>query len=242
MRNALLTTEPKQIETYRGITMHADTGLHEQIAVLVDELVPRGSRVLDVGAGAGAFSQRLADAGYEVTAVDVDESKWMATDVRFRVLDVADGLKVSVDTEYDAIFCLEIIEHLENPFEFMRDTIEVVRPGGLMFLSTPNVTSFLSRALFFLRGELHQFGPADLSYGHITPMTFHHLETAASRAGWRVVRRVPGGYLPVFDLSSLTIRSLATNVLSGVAALVGRGEKRGWCLVYVLQRPDDSEA
>ena len=64
MRNWLINTEKKETEFYKGIQMHADTGMHEQAAALFRRHVPAGSTVLDVGAG--AFSQRLRDLGYRV--------------------------------------------------------------------------------------------------------------------------------------------------------------------------------
>lgn len=237
MRNRLFTTEPKAVETYGDICIHADVGVHEQMVALMAGVLSAPSRVLDVGAGAGAFSRRIADLGYAVTAVDVDGTKWQGGgDIPFRVLDVDRGLS-SIEGPFDGVCCLEVIEHLENPWQFMRECLEIVKPGGYLFLSTPNVTSFYSRVLFLIRGRFHQFDVSDLAYGHINPMTSLEIETAATRAGWRIAASVSGGYLPVFDFSSFSIVSLALNVLRGLSFLVARGNKRGWCLLYVLQRP-----
>jgi len=237
MRNKLLTTEKKVPESDRGIPIHADEGVHAQMAAMAERFVPLPSRILDVGAGAGAFSLRLADRGYDVTALDVDEDKWRVGHIPFRILNLDGGLLASIDVPYDALCCLEVIEHLENPWQFMRESLGAVRPGGYLLLSTPNVTSFYSRLMFLIHGRFHQFDPADLQYGHINPMTAFEIETAAAYAGWRVVSRIPGGYLPVFDFSALSVRSFVLNVLRGIFFLAARGDKRGWCLLYVLQRP-----
>ena len=53
--------------------------------------------------------------------------------------------------------------------------------GVHLLLSTPNITSFLSRALFFLTGRFHQFNNGDLSYGHINPVSAFELEQAATQ-------------------------------------------------------------
>ena len=237
MRNRLITTEKKTPEMYRGIPIHADSGVHEQMARLIERRLPAGSRILDLGAGAGAFSARLHDAGYAVEALDVDETKWRAEEVPFRVLDVDQGLPTSATGSYDGISCLEVIEHLENPWQFMREVFPLVRPGGYLFLSTPNTTSFLSRAIFLIKGRFHQFDSPDLLYGHINPMTAFEVETAATRAGWRVLEIRPGGYLPILDLSSWTRADLILTVLRVGVFAMARGHKRGWCLLFALQRP-----
>lgn len=240
MRNWLINTEPKQFEYYKGIQIHADVGVHEQAAALFEKHVPRNSTLLDVGAGAGAFSQRLADLGYQVTALDIDPNKWIPENVPFMVLDIDRGIATSVGCVFDSVSCLEVIEHVENPWNLLRELFAVTRPGGYLLLSTPNVTSFLSRAMFFLTGRLHQFANEDLSYGHINPVSEFELQHAAISVGWEIVEIAPGGFLPVFDLISLRplLWTLAFNALCGLAYLVGKGQKHGWCLFYVLRKPE----
>ena len=70
-------------ETYRGIRVMAHPGLHGEIAGLLPSYIATGAQVLDVGAGAGAFSLRMSDMGYDVTALDMSEDAWSAEGVRF---------------------------------------------------------------------------------------------------------------------------------------------------------------
>jgi SAM-dependent methyltransferase len=222
VRNRLINTEPKEFEYYKGIQIHADTGVHEQAGGLVQKYFAAGNTVLDVGAGAGAFSQRLADLGYSVTALDVDPEKWIPKEIPFQVLNIDKGIAESVNNSYDSVCCLEVIEHVENPWNLLREIYSVTKPGGYLLLSTPNITSFLSRALFFLTGRFHQFDDGDLSYGHID------------------IR--PGGYLPVFDLVAIRpfLWTAAFNALCALGFVLGKGYKEGWCLFYVLQKPSDA--
>jgi SAM-dependent methyltransferase len=236
MRNWLINTERKQLEYYKGLLIHADTGVHDQAAALFQQYVPAGAKVLDVGAGAGAFSQRLADIGYVVTALDIDPEKWALSAIPFLRLNIDAGIAGSVKGIVDAACCLEVIEHVENPWNLLREIHAVVKPGGRLILSTPNVTSFLSRLIFLFTGQFHQFGEADLSYGHINPMTAFEITCAASRTGWRVLEIRPGGYLPVLDFSSWHPKALAANILRGLIYPFARGQKRGWCLFFVLEK------
>jgi SAM-dependent methyltransferase len=240
VRNWLINTEPKELEYYKGILIHADTGVHEQAATLLTKYVPTSAKVLDVGAGAGAFSQRLADLGYNVVALDVDPQKWIPTDIPFLQLNIDAGIARSVQETVDAVCCLEVIEHVENPWNLLREIYAIIKPGGYLLLSTPNITSFLSRGIFFLTGRFHQFDDGDLSYGHISPISSFELEYAARSLGWEVVDVVGGGSLAVFDFTTMrpVKWTIALNMLRGLAYVMGKGHNRGWCLFYVMRKPE----
>ena len=236
MRNKWFSTEPKVPEYYKNIRIHADIGMHEHAMSLVNAYGRSGGKALDIGAGAGAFSKRLSDSGFVVQGLDVDSAKWVPADIPFRILDIDKGLRASVDEQFDLICCLEVIEHVENPWNLLREIRDLLVPGGILILSTPNVTSFLSRALFLVFGRMHQFFEWDLVYGHINPVTDLEIETIAKSIGLSVEVVQPGGYLPVFDFASLGPKSLFLNGLRLFARLVGRGQKEGWCLFFVMRR------
>jgi len=243
VRNRLINTEPKSFEYYKGIQIHADTGMHEQAGALVKKYFRAGDRVLDVGAGAGAFSKRLSDFGYSVTALDVDPQKWIPKDIPFLTLDIDKGIARSVGNSYDSVCCLEVIEHVENPWNLLREIYNVTKPGGYLLLSTPNITSFSSRALFFLTGRFHQFNDDDLAYGHISPISAFELQHAATTIGWEMVEIKGGGYLPVFDLVALRplLWTFAYNILCALGSLVSKGYKDGWCLFFMLRKPEGNQ-
>lgn len=241
MHNWLITTETKKPEYYKGMLIHADTGVHDQAIVLFQQYVPIGSAVLDVGAGDGAFSKRLVDSGYSVKAIDKDINKWIPKEIPFIELNIELGIHSAVNNLFDTICCLEVIEHVENPWSLLREIHTLLNPGGKLILSTPNITSFLSRLIFLRTGKFHQFDETDLSYGHINPITTFELLTIAHKIGWRVLEIRPGGYLPIFDYTAVSFKTfiplLIINILRGLVYLSAKSQKTGWCLFFVMEKP-----
>jgi len=242
MRNKFISTEIKKTEYYSGIQIKADLGVHEQAFDLFSKYVKANSTVLDIGAGAGAFSKRLHDAGYKVSALDIEESEWKAKEVEFLKLDINKGISASVNRVFDSLCCLEVIEHVENPWGLMRDMRNVLKTGGILLLSTPNITSFWSRVYFLRSGFYHQFMPYDLSYGHINPMSAYEIELIAKNTGCKLFQIQPGCYLPLFDFSEIKkLPLLFSNIFRWFFYLISKNYKTGWNLFFVLQKLDDKE-
>jgi len=134
---------------------------HNRVFELVRQYLPdaKDKKLCDLPCGAGAFSARLAQLGANVTAVDLEAVEPFYYDKAKRVL--ADGnLKLPfADGEFDAMISIKGIEHLENPSFFVRECARVVKPGGLVILSTPNVDSYRSRRSAHIHGFHKYFRP-----------------------------------------------------------------------------------
>ncbi len=122
---------------------------HERAADLVTTW-PRG-RILEAGAGSGAFAQRLQQLGFQVDACDVSAELFQASGIAFRQADLSRGLPYG-DSVFDGITCLETIEHLEDQFSFARECARVLKPGGRLLITTPNVLSLAARWQYFWTG------------------------------------------------------------------------------------------
>jgi SAM-dependent methyltransferase len=79
---------------------------------------------------------------------------------------------------FDYLVAIEVLEHLENTHHFIREARRVLKRGGELILTTPNITNIFSRIKFFLNGEFFTFGKRERESprGHITPVPFWKLQ------------------------------------------------------------------
>lgn len=146
-------------DKYKGIPIHALGGVHGKVVDLLHSKVRAGSRILDLGAGQGALSLRLHDAGYDVIAFDLDPTDWMVQEVPCQELDFDCNLdSIEQYQPYAAICAVEVIEHLENPRGFLRNLIRAAdSQGAWLILSTPNPLDTFSCITMFTRGIFNWF-------------------------------------------------------------------------------------
>ena len=108
--------------------------------------------VLDAPCGApAALSLALKDKGFSVIGADLDETAASALGQAFARVDLNAPLPWA-DDSFDLAISTEGIEHLENHFAFFREFCRVLRPNGILIVTTPNITALRSRVRFFGSG------------------------------------------------------------------------------------------
>jgi 2-polyprenyl-3-methyl-5-hydroxy-6-metoxy-1,4-benzoquinol methylase len=118
----------------------------------------KGGRLLDVGCGRGVVSRYFQRRGFDVMALDISEVAVSITrrrGIRAEVLDVESHV---LNGDYDAILCLEVLEHLRDPVSVVRKLRNLLNKRGKLVISLPNERSLLSRTLS--PWHLHAFDPA----------------------------------------------------------------------------------
>lgn len=231
----------KRPEYYRGLLIKADLKLHEQIAEKIKKHVPSGARILDLGAGEGALSARLSDMGYKVTAADKDRDGFKFKDVDFSCVNFdsssdVESFVLSHNAEFDAVLGVEVIEHVQDQWKYISQLMRMAKPGGLVLITTPNTSSWLSRVMFLLTGRFHQFADEDLSYGHINPISPWELQLIMRESGVAQVELLSAGTLPPFYCTG-SIKLFAMNVFALILRPVSRGFLDGWCIMATGRKP-----
>jgi SAM-dependent methyltransferase len=156
---------------YRGLKIHAAPHLHSYCISLIKRInLPERAKVLDIGAGEGAFSQRLVDEGFDVKAVDSWDDRFRAS-AEFQHVDLNTDFPDKWTNAFDLVVAIEVIEHLRDPRHFISNCLKVLKPNGYLLLTSPNPENWLSRLKFLRTGYFLWFSELDYrAYGHITPI------------------------------------------------------------------------
>ena len=144
-------------------------------------LPPPGARVLDAGCGHGALVHLLHERGYRVTGVDTSE--WIIEQARRHAPELADSFvhgdvaSLPAGEPFDAIVCLEVLEHIPEPVGVLREFHDRLAPGGRLIATTPN-----------LRPLMPWWDPLTSDPTHVSVHEPSWWAKAAERAGFEVER------------------------------------------------------
>src|SRR5215203_4770416 len=112
------------------------------------DVLPGDTRVLDAGCGEGVVVDEYAGK-LAITGVDANYSSDRVTQGSLMALPFPDA-------SFDRALCLDVLEHLqyEEQPRALAELFRVLRPGGELFVSVPNLAHLQSRVQFLLRGRL----------------------------------------------------------------------------------------
>lgn len=150
---------------YYRMAAAADARSFDRLLQVLERYTPRG-RILDVGCNIGTFVRVARSRGWDATGVDVNEE---AVDYGRRTfgLDLLtpQELERRGSDDFDTLHSSDTVEHFTDPVGTMREFASRVRPGGLLFVSTPNYDSRLCK-LFQLKPTEHLFlfNPTSFTY------------------------------------------------------------------------------
>lgn len=162
-------------------------GGHARLLALA--LADGPGRVLDVGCSSGYLARPLVDAGARVVGVELDPAA--AEQARSVCEEVVVGDVESLDlplepASFDVVLCGDVVEHLRDPGAALARLRPLLRPGGRLVLTTPNVANWAMRlGLLVGRWRYTERGILDRTHTHL--FTRATLVETLKRAGYDVV-------------------------------------------------------
>jgi SAM-dependent methyltransferase len=158
--------------------------------------VGAGERVLDLGCGDGAFVGAIEAAGAEAVGVDVADAALRRARARHPDLELhrapIDGRLPLEEARFDAVWCSEVIEHVADTVNLLSEARRVLRPGGLLLVTTPRHGRLSGAWIALTRFEAHFHPLGD----HLRFYTRRSLARALEELGFEDVRVRPAGGLP----------------------------------------------
>lgn len=158
-------------KTYK--TMKLNRTVYFPKSVLNEE-ISRNSRVLDVGCAFGYFLKLCDEYGLETYGLDISEyaieRAKTITKAKLHLHDVNEGLQIFQNGFFNLVTAFDVIEHLNNPEDFLKESCRVLKMGGKLILTTPNlnaITRFWEQGKWYGYNDdthIHLFAPSSLKF------------------------------------------------------------------------------
>jgi SAM-dependent methyltransferase len=165
------------------------TDYYDQERPEVAALVPAEcQRLLEIGCGSGQLGRLLKSRGHLVTGIELvadaaDEARLWLDEVI--TADAETGLPFAPGS-FDGVVCADVLEHLVDPWRVLREAAELLRPGGCVVASVPNVQN-LDVLWRLARGRWDYRERGILDRGHLRFFTLASLRNLFHQAGLEVV-------------------------------------------------------
>jgi 2-polyprenyl-3-methyl-5-hydroxy-6-metoxy-1,4-benzoquinol methylase len=178
----------------------AHQAIHDTVVGILEK-EQRGA-LLDVPAGEGALAARLMAAGFGVTCCDLYPEIFRLDDVKIEPGDLNGDLPFA-DQTFDFVTCLEGLEHIENPQQAIREFARLLRPGGTVIVSIPNILNIEERLKWLLYGYTSHFKPMTRAQvarlraeyndreeiaAHVNPIGYSELRYILEKNGFAIAR------------------------------------------------------
>lgn len=166
------------------------TGAPQEVAHMLADLVPVGSRVLDVGCGTGSVSRRIADTR-NAKIIGIEPNSHRAAAARARGVEVyqepfTPGIVQRLEP-FNVILFADVLEHVADPGSFLQFARPALLPGGRVVASVPNVAHWTVR-LDLLHGRFDYQPTGIRDATHLRWFTADTVRSLFETNGLRVIR------------------------------------------------------
>lgn len=210
--------------------------LNQKAALIISETVKQG-KVLDLGAGIGAFLNTMKDKGWEISGIEPDEGARQQAKNLFNIqLEETDSLDRFSESSFDAITLWHVMEHVHQLHDYVERLKGLLKPGGKIFIAVPNYQS-LDSSVYKLYWAAYDV-PRHLY--HFTPKT---IQVLMEKHGLKVISKKPMWF------DSFYISLLSSKYKNGKTNWIGAGMSglrsnfkalfnKNYCssIIYVIER------
>lgn len=155
--------------------------------VAIMEHIGHGEKIIDLGCNDGGLSKEIADRGNEVISVDLPEVIKIARakypTLNFVAFDLSEEFPWA-DNSFDVAVASEILEHMIDDVTFLRSCHRILKKGGRLLLTTPNI-AYIRNRIRLLRGK---YSERDV---HVRDYTFDTVRRKVETAGFKVIQEQP---------------------------------------------------
>lgn len=212
--------------------------LSDKYRLIASATRKKQGKLLDIGAGTGAFVSYMQQKGWEVTGLEPDETarEHARTDHRVQLLDMDQLFKLPADS-FDAITLWHVMEHVHDLHPYVEQLKALVRRSGRIFIAVPNYTSYDARvygeawAAYDVPRHLYHFSPEAIE--HL--LDEHKLQLQYSQPMWYdavYISMLSERYLAKGGGS--TLRGVFNGFSSNIKAFVDKSKCSS--LIYVVAR------
>ena len=158
----------KEINTfYSRYNSESDSGIDaitsKRYNVLLNylESFRKTNNILDYGCGRGHFLKKAKERGWNVMGIEISETAFIHLN-KNNIPYIEKDIPVDLHNTFDAAFCIEVIEHVLRPDIAIQEIAVLLRPGGCLYLTTPNIRSL---SLSYLKNKSYFISyPEHLNY------------------------------------------------------------------------------
>jgi SAM-dependent methyltransferase len=225
----MTTRRPVESEDKRATLGHPSQvwtrGLERRLAMIREQVPLEGKRIYDIGCGVGAFVRRLRDFSDDVYGTDIDAEHVAEGSLEVPNLGLAVGESMPfADNTFDVILLHEVLEHVDDDIQTLREARRVLAPGGRIVVFCPNrLYPFETHGIFL--GKRYVFGNI--------PFVGYLPDAARDRLVPHARAYTRGQLRRVYRRAGLKAR-LHTQVMPGFDHIAARRKAVGRGLRYVM--------
>lgn len=160
-------------------------------AFIAAKYLDRGERVLDIGCGEGAIAGLVKDRYKEICGVDISEKALVEAEkkgMRVKKVNLNHEALPYPENFFNAVVCLDVIEHILEPFGLIEEMRRVLKTRGTLILMTPNFRKLKNILILTLKGKFPKTSNDIIGWdgGHIHYFTFKDIKYILEKHDFKI--------------------------------------------------------